>query len=447
MTGPDFSIFSVSIIEDSVIGCRQITVSPYFRATIMKKLALIPMLALALLPAMEALAQPGRPAVPPTTSPRPAANKPKPKEILPAVQIFFDVNKDVIKKAEFEKLDKLFEDLKTKSDFTVLLTGHTDSTGDPKFNLDLSERRVSNVYDYLADKGLDENVMEKAFFGAAKPREQNSDEDKRMKNRRVEITIFYKEKPKPEPPKPVADTCKGDTTISMGNGVMMRMNICTWKTFMAGNKKGIKVDLTQGVSDIMNSEYPLRNAKYQNLLMAGILKISTPGDSCLAQKATVILPLEAECYKKAKISLFETKTKNYWEPNKNTRPNILKDKTSVKVEIPVTCSGVVACAGVYTGKNRTKFKTSDLNITELYVASECPTMLIPARKVGSSWEIMYDKLNGEAKVYAKTEDGTTFQIQGAELRNLKHGFTLSKPKQNRVFKKYKLSSKSLGMND
>jgi hypothetical protein len=50
-------------------------------------------------------------------------------------------------------------------------------------------------------------------------------------------------------------------------------------------------------------------------------------------------------------------------------------------------------------------------------------------------------------VYAKTEDGTTFQVQGAELRNLKHGFTLSKPKQNRVFKKYKLSSKSLGLND
>lgn len=413
----------------------------------MKKLALLPILAIAMMPCMEALAQPGRPAIPPKPAPRTAPSKPKPKEILPAVQVFFDVNKDVIKKTEFEKLDKLIEDLKTKSDYTVLLTGHTDSTGDPEFNLALSERRVSNVYDYLVDKGMDENVLDKAFFGSAKPREENSDEDKRMKNRRVEITIFYKEKPKPEPPKPVADTCKGDTTISMGNGVMMRMNICTWKTFMANNKKGIKVDLTQGVSDIMNSEYPLRNAKYQNLMMAGILKISTPGDSCLAQKATVILPLEAECYKKAKISLFENKTKNYWEPNKTTRPNILKDKTSVKVEIPVSCSGVIACAGVYTGKYRTKFKTSDLNITELYVASECPTMIIPARKIGSSWEVMYDKLNPEAKVFAKTEDGSVFQVQGPELRTLKHGFTLSKPKQNRVYKKYKLSSKSLGMND
>jgi len=427
--------------------CHLLTNYAYFRATIMKKLALIPMLAMALLPVMEALAQPGRPAVPPTTTPRPAANKPKPKEILPAVQIFFDVNKDAIKKAEFEKLDKLAEDLKTKSDFTVLLTGHTDSTGDPEFNLALSERRVTNVYDYLVEKGLDEDVMEKAFFGSAKPREQNSDEDKRMKNRRVEITIFYKEKPKPEPPKPVADTCKGDTTISMGNGVMMRMNICTWRSFMSNNKKGIKVTLTQGASDIINSEYPLRNAKYQNLLMAGILKISTPGDSCLAQKATVILPLEAECYKKAKISMFETKTKNYWEPNKNTRPNILKDKTTVKVEVPVTCSGVIACAGVYTGKYRTKFSTSDLNVTELYVATDCPTMLIPARKVGSSWEIMYDKLNSQAKVFAKTDDGSTFQVQGPELRTLKHGFTLSKPKQNRIYKKYKLSSKSLGLND
>jgi hypothetical protein len=370
--------------------------------------------------------------------------QPKPKEIMPAVQVYFDLNKWAIKKAETEKLDKLISDLITKKDYKVVLTGHTDSLGSDDYNLVLSQKRVDGVYDYLRGKGMDSLVLEKSYFGESKPREINEDEEKRQKNRRVEITIIYKEKKvAPPPPKPVVkDTCNYDTTVSLGGGIKVRMNICAYRQLCKESATCIKVKATQGASDIMNSDYPLKNAKGQNMTYVGIFNISMCGDTCLKKRPmTVIFDVDIECYKRGKMSVWEDKGKGYWEQNKNNRPGFSKDKTSARFEFPVRCPGNIALCNAQTGKYRAKFKPSGVNISELYVASDCPTMIIPGIKVGSRWEIVYDKLNiKDAKLYAKTDDGNTFQINGADLNGIKR----SKTKVGRIHKKYKVSKKLLG---
>ncbi|MEY4003886.1 MAG: hypothetical protein RIT07_1928, partial [Bacteroidota bacterium] len=144
------------------------------------------MVVLSLLFSSTAWAQPTKPK---PAVPRTAVNKPKPpKEIAPAVQIYFDFNKSNIKKSEVAKLEKLLEDLKSKREYKMMLTGHTDSTGNDDYNMQLSQRRVDEVYDWLMEKDVYTSVVGRVYFGRSKPREKNEgDEEKKSKNRRVEI--------------------------------------------------------------------------------------------------------------------------------------------------------------------------------------------------------------------------------------------------------------------
>jgi hypothetical protein len=98
----------------------------------------------------------------------------------------------------------------------MMLTGHTDSTGNDDYNMQLSQRRVDEVYDWLMEKDVDTSVVGRVYFGRSKPREKNEgDEEKKSKNRRVEITIIEKPAPPPPPPPPPPkDTCVKDTTVS-----------------------------------------------------------------------------------------------------------------------------------------------------------------------------------------------------------------------------------------
>ena len=71
---------------------------------------------------------------------KPAVNEQK--EISPAVQIYFETNKSVIKPAEFAKLKKLLDTLDSKDEYRLILTGHTDSSGNDELNLKLFEKHL-----------------------------------------------------------------------------------------------------------------------------------------------------------------------------------------------------------------------------------------------------------------------------------------------------------------
>ncbi len=70
----------------------------------------------------------------------------------------------------------------------VLLTAHTDSMGDARYNLNLSSRRVISVRDYLSKKGVSMDRMEVKGEGETRPIADNNTAEGRSQNRRVEIT-------------------------------------------------------------------------------------------------------------------------------------------------------------------------------------------------------------------------------------------------------------------
>ena len=72
---------------------------------------------------------------------------------------------------------------------TVTIVGHTDSVGSDAYNMDLSIRRARSVADALATRGVNPGRLYTEGRGEREPRADNSTEQGRRMNRRVEMFI------------------------------------------------------------------------------------------------------------------------------------------------------------------------------------------------------------------------------------------------------------------
>jgi outer membrane protein OmpA-like peptidoglycan-associated protein len=71
----------------------------------------------------------------------------------------------------------------------IEVQGHTDATGAPEANLELSERRAAAVVDWLVRYGIAAARLRARGFGETQPVSDNTVEDGRRRNRRVEFRI------------------------------------------------------------------------------------------------------------------------------------------------------------------------------------------------------------------------------------------------------------------
>jgi outer membrane protein OmpA-like peptidoglycan-associated protein len=74
----------------------------------------------------------------------------------------------------------------------VEVQGHTDDTGAPARNSQLSDERASAVKDWLSKAGVDRDRLLAKGYGAEKPIAPNLTEQNRAKNRRVEFVILQR---------------------------------------------------------------------------------------------------------------------------------------------------------------------------------------------------------------------------------------------------------------
>lgn len=115
----------------------------------------------------------------------------------PGVQVLFDFDSAEIHAEGRELLDSLvdralrsIEDRELDcSGLRIIVTGHTDSVGEPDYNRDLSLRRAQAVVDYLVSIGADETVLDAKGFGETQPRASNDTEEGRARNRRIEFRV------------------------------------------------------------------------------------------------------------------------------------------------------------------------------------------------------------------------------------------------------------------
>ena len=104
--------------------------------------------------------------------------------------ITFDINSYVIKPQFRNTLDSVATVLKTYPDSTIVVSGHTDTTGNDAINNPLSINRASSVESYLESQGISSSRITSRGFGSKQPIASNATETGRAQNRRVEIAII-----------------------------------------------------------------------------------------------------------------------------------------------------------------------------------------------------------------------------------------------------------------
>ncbi|MFL5728032.1 MAG: OmpA family protein [Cytophagaceae bacterium] len=101
----------------------------------------------------------------------------------------FERGKSVITPASFSALDKLYDLLKNRKTYRLIISGHTDNQGDPRLDYQLSIDRANAVKNYLVSKGIKKDKIVAVGYGGTKPIADNRTEEGRSKNRRVEFSI------------------------------------------------------------------------------------------------------------------------------------------------------------------------------------------------------------------------------------------------------------------
>ena len=104
-----------------------------------------------------------------------------------ALYINFDFNKADIKPESQPTVDEIAKLLSSNPDLSLAVEGHTDNVGSAEYNRQLSEARARSVAGALAARGIESRRLMAAGYGPDKPIADNSAEDGRAKNRRVEL--------------------------------------------------------------------------------------------------------------------------------------------------------------------------------------------------------------------------------------------------------------------
>ncbi len=104
--------------------------------------------------------------------------------------LIFHQRSAVISPESYPELNTIAEMLHTNPKIVIQLEGHTDTRGDAKLNLKLSEQRVDAVRDYLIRKGVNKNRVKLKAFGGSMPLSREDTEEAHKLNRRVEARII-----------------------------------------------------------------------------------------------------------------------------------------------------------------------------------------------------------------------------------------------------------------
>jgi outer membrane protein OmpA-like peptidoglycan-associated protein len=121
------------------------------------------------------------------TSPSPLLN-----QSITLKNIFFETNQSKLLESSFTELDLLSNQLHQFDQTTIVISGHTDDTGDEIQNRDLSTARAKAVADYLIAKGIDSERIIYKGYGSSKPIANNLTIEGKQQNRRVDIVINSK---------------------------------------------------------------------------------------------------------------------------------------------------------------------------------------------------------------------------------------------------------------
>ena len=113
------------------------------------------------------------------------------KNALPLPNVIFKTNSAVIRSSSVEGIKSLGDSLKSHPELNMIISGHTDASGDDNHNDTLSFCRAKSVRDVLVDScGISPERLMFEGYGEKCPVEDNNSIEGKTTNRRVEFRYF-----------------------------------------------------------------------------------------------------------------------------------------------------------------------------------------------------------------------------------------------------------------
>ncbi|MBW2280001.1 MAG: OmpA family protein [Deltaproteobacteria bacterium] len=103
--------------------------------------------------------------------------------------LLFDTGQSSLQPGAYDRMRSLARTLNNYPKSRVIIKGHTDSSGDERFNQTLSEERAGTVRNFLISEAVAPGRMTAIGFGEQMPVATNNTPAGRQQNRRVEIEI------------------------------------------------------------------------------------------------------------------------------------------------------------------------------------------------------------------------------------------------------------------
>ena len=119
--------------------------------------------------------------------------QPSPRDVARALSlqvVNFAVDEAVIPDENKRLLDRAVALMKQVPDMKLMIIGHTDKTADAAYNMKLSQERAQAMKDYMVSQGADSAKLMTKGMGETDPIADNSTEQGRFRNRRIEFTVY-----------------------------------------------------------------------------------------------------------------------------------------------------------------------------------------------------------------------------------------------------------------
>ncbi|WP_052063458.1 OmpA family protein [Nitrincola sp. A-D6] len=106
-----------------------------------------------------------------------------------AAKVLFQFDSDEIAADSQQTIANITQDFLDVGISGLTLEGHTDTFGDPAYNIILSERRAMAVAEVMISSGMSRENIQVRGMGGSKPIADNSTLNGRSENRRVTIIV------------------------------------------------------------------------------------------------------------------------------------------------------------------------------------------------------------------------------------------------------------------
>ncbi|MGB0846459.1 MAG: OmpA family protein [Thiolinea sp.] len=103
--------------------------------------------------------------------------------------IAFELGESTLNPASFAFLEQLAETAMFCPDENITIAGHADNAGSESFNQSLSQERAERVAGWLVQAGIAASRIRTKGYGAKYPIADNTTEEGRSKNRRIEFIV------------------------------------------------------------------------------------------------------------------------------------------------------------------------------------------------------------------------------------------------------------------